>query len=395
MILFLDSANHYTTAQIGSKYDTASNATVVPGQGRIGSAALFFDTALTAKVIKNLTPSAFGAGGNVFTHGFAFKPVTIPGTYTIAILAMSAGLNISLQVTGTGQLQIVRSDTGAIVAISPAQTLRAGIGQYLEWQWNSNNGSGAGSAIIRVNQSVVAQATFPTLANTYTSVQFGPSGAQAGTFYVCDVYVLDGNATLPVGGITRADGTVTTLSDFLGNMSVQALLPTADGLNLTTGNTPWTPALSQPTNYTQVNSRSPVDGSGAAFNLGPTAGMRDAYVFRHPMAGTTIPGGGPWGYFVDGTPWPLYGVQWVARARANAAGVNLARLVRKIVTGTFAGDSLSQGTNVAVTNGTTKAYLEALSADPTNANAPWNLANLSLLTDQSLPGNVELGVVKV
>jgi hypothetical protein len=101
-----------------------------------------------------------------------------------------------------------------------------------------------------------------------------------------------------------------------------------------------------------------------------------------------------WGYFANGTPWPLYGVQWVLRGKANVAGVNLARVVRKIVTGTFAGDTLSQSANLPASQ-TLGYYLEPLTADPTNANAPWNFANVSLLADPTLPGNVEFGVVKV
>lgn len=395
MILFLDSTNHYATAQIATKYSTANNVTVVAAAGRLGGAALFFDTSQTANVTRTVTPSAFGAGGNVFTIGFALRPITIPGTFTVFKLTLSAGLTITLQVTATGQLQVLRSGVVGAIVISPASTVRSAVGSYVEVQWNANNGAGAGSVIVRVGSSVVAQTFFPTVANTYTSFQFGPSGVEAGTFYLSDVYVLDGNATLPVGGVTRQDGTKTFLNDFLGNMSVQAMLATADGPNLSVGNTKWTPALAQPANFSQINARQANDTSGSLFNVGPTAGMRDTYVYRHPRAGTFQPDGTPWGYFANGTPWPLYGVQWMARVQANAAGVNIARVVRKIVTGTFAGDTLSQGVNVAAANAVVQFYLEALSGDPTNANAPWNFANVSLLPDPTTAGNLEFGVVKV
>lgn len=395
MILFLDSANHYTTAQIGTKYTTSSSVTVVAAAGRLGGAALFFNTALTAKVTKTITPSAFGAGGNVFTIGFACRPVTLPtSTMTLLRLTMSGGLTVSVQVTSTGQVQVVRSDVVGAICISPANAVRAAVGAYLEFQWNSNAGSGAGSAIVRVNQSVVCQTLFLAIANTYSSFQFGPSGAEVGTFYVSDVYVLDGNATLPVGGITRQDGTVVTLSDFLGNMSVQAMLATSDGLALSTGNTKWTPALAQPLNYTQINARQADDISPSVFNLGPTASMRDTYIYRHPNADDLQPGSVPWGYFDDGTPWPLYGVQWVARVQANIAAQNIARVVRKVVTGTFAGDTLSQGSNVPVST-TASFYAEVLNGDPTNANAPWDFANACLLLDPTQVGAIEFGVVKV
>ena len=100
MILFLDSANHYSTAQIGTKYTTASNVTVVNGAGRLGAAALFFNTALTAKVTKTLTPSAFGAGGNLFTGSTAYA--TVVGSFNATPLQFGTNSVIRATIGSTG-----------------------------------------------------------------------------------------------------------------------------------------------------------------------------------------------------------------------------------------------------------------------------------------------------
>lgn len=399
-ILFVDSVGHYDTAQIGDKYASVADVTVVPGAGRLGGQALFFNAALPSSLTKTLTPAVLASGGHVFTLGVAYRPVTFNGSGVTTILSipLSNGNTVALQCTSVGQLKVVVISGGVLtVCLSAVGTLRVGVGVYLEFQWNSAV-QGAAQAIVRVNTSVVAQGTTTAVPTaTYDSVTFGGGSAEAGTWYLCDLYVLDGNTDLPVGGIPKADGSIATLGTFLGNISVQALLPVADGVNLDVDNTPWE-VEPQPTalpNVAQVQAQIATD-SVTQFNGGFPTGNRDAFQILHPRAGGQIPTG-RFGYLADqATPWPLYGVQWMARVKANTVGgPQIATVVRRIVTGAWADDTVVEGSPVTLSSEVYTFVVHAFQADPTQGNAPWNLAELALTLDPTTVGSLEIGIQKI
>lgn len=400
-LLFADSVGHYNTAQIGDKYAAATSVTVVPGAGRLGGQALFFDASIPASLQQNLIPSDLSHGGLLLTVGFAYKPVTLtagPGVTTLVSVPLSNGDTIKVQCTAVGQLQVVVVSGGVTpICVSAVGTIKKGVGVYLEVQWNSNAG-GFSQAILRVNTSVVAQGTFLSMPTaTYSSVTFGGGSVEAGTWYLCDLYLLDGNTTLPVGGIPRADGTIATLGTFLGNISVQALLPTQNGVNLSTGNTPWEvePQPNSLTNANQVQSQIATD-SVTEYNGGFPSGNRDAFQFLHPRAGGSIPSG-LYGYLDDQvTPWPLYAVQWVARLKSNnVGGPQVATVVRRIVDGIWVHDTVAEGSPVTLTDAAYTFVVQPFQADPTHANGPWNFAQLALLIDPTTFNGVEIGIQKV
>src|SRR5678815_2380042 len=93
MLLFCDSFSHYDTSQVNEKYppvfpDPATLVTIVPGAGRLGSQAAFFDAALGAlDNLRRAVPTASPA----LTVGCAFRWATPLTTVTLfSIIANEA-----------------------------------------------------------------------------------------------------------------------------------------------------------------------------------------------------------------------------------------------------------------------------------------------------------------
>lgn len=405
-LLFADSTNHYTTAQIAQKYDTASMVTVVPGAGRLSGQAIFCDATANAQLVKALAPHDLTHGGELFTCGFAFKPVVLtssPNPPWLLTLPLSNGTSLVLTCTGTGQLQILKVVTGGIVgsvvAVSPPNTVRLNVGCYIEVQFNLNDALHAtGRAAIHVNGVSVLTAVFPSqVGATYSSVTLakGPDGFSfGGKFYVADIYMLDGNTDFPVGGIRRLDGTVATLGTFLGNISVQAIVASNNGLNLYESNTPWVPALGGTDNVSNVRAQFAADNPSVGFNGGYPTGNLDSFQMSSPRAGAII--GTDFYGFTAGQPWPLYAVQAVARVKSGGAAPQFKPLVRRIVGGTIPTDLVVEGALRTVTDVDYYFELQPYQADPTNGNKAWDIRQV-ILNPHSASDvqDVEFGLHKV
>lgn len=397
MLLFCDSVQHYTTAQIGDKYTAVSSVTVVPAAGRLGGPALFFDASIPASLTQDLSPSALGSGGHLFTCGFALKPVTIGNAVptTLLRLTLSNADVYTVQMTPTHQLQIRYTGDPVVLVASPVNTLTPGVGCYVEIQIDLNKGTGIGQVILRVNGAVVATAVAPVFSGvSYTNVIVGGGSAEVGTWYLCDLYIVDGNTAQPVGGVTKTDGTVVTLGGFLGNISVQCFLPTQNGLNLAVANTPWTPVFGS-SNVAMVNALQAVD-SVAVFNGGHPTGNLDSYQFASPRAGAVL-ASGLYG-FAGATPWPVYAVQWVARVKSAGGSPQVAPMVRRVVAGggTLRTDIVVEGPTLTITDVDYAFAVVPFSGDPTNGNRAWQLPNTFLNpTSASRPTDVELGIQKL
>lgn len=405
MLLFCDSCAHYTTAQLADKYTSATAVTVVDGAGRLGSPALLFNASNHSALSKTLTPAALGAGGQRLTVGCAYRPLILtntPNAAPILQIPLSNNQTISLLATAKGQLVVVIAPTGGILyttlATSPLNTLSAGVGVYLELQVDLRTGATAfGKVTIRVNAATVVTSPIPALiATTYSSLILGggPVGfVFAGRWYLSDLVVLDGDTSLPVGGILTRKGTRVTLGDFLGNIHVQALLPVRDGANLSVGNVPWVPALGSD-NVANVNPPIATDNVSDSFNGGFPTGNNDTFGYRSPRAGSVV-AQGLYGT-TDGVAWPLYAVQWVARVKSNGGAPQVAPLIRRIVDGFFAGDIVAAGPTLTVTDVAYAFALVPLAADPTNSNKAWQLDAVALSTQPAAqPGDVELGIQKL
>lgn len=265
-LLWLDSFDHYATADLAAKYTSLSGSPViVAGAGRRGTAAL----RLISTGVNLTLPAASGA---VAIVGVAYKPAVITASGAAGLSVMSgATKQLTLNLSSAGFLQVYRgADTGTLlgtasVALTPATF------QFVEWKATIH--PSAGTVVLRVNEAVVL-----TLAAVNTSATGGtawdgfrlyyPAGGST-THEFDDLHLLDGTGAAP-------------LNDFLGDCNVDARYPS--GAGATTG---WTPSAGA--NYTCVDD--PTPNGDTDYTSTSTVGVTDTFVTQDaPVAGATLYG---------------------------------------------------------------------------------------------------------
>jgi hypothetical protein len=217
-LLFLDSFDHYQTAQILAKWTNAGAAGpggIVPGQGRCNTQAI--QLGANAFVTKGLT---FGSTTGIF--GFAFKPTTQvfnESNFAFVLAPTGSGLQLNLVRHLDGSIAIVRTDASPVVlATSAPDTVKLGSYYYLEWKVTIDNVAGA--VDLHVNGVSVCSAgpvdtqSDLTLSNVLSGVAlFGGASFLA---YFDDVYVVDSTGPAP-------------WNTFLGDTRVEYLRPDGPG----------------------------------------------------------------------------------------------------------------------------------------------------------------------
>lgn len=394
MILLLESFGPYATADLPAtgKWTSAAGVTIVSGGGRSGDPndnCAAFSTALSSVLSRTLTPAAVDT---VYTgtYGFALQVLTLGASATLASLRTAATrLNLILLDTGALQVRQVTGgvDLGVVCQSAGGVVPRATGGCYVEVKARFIDG--LSSAIqVRVSDQYgsmnpVAQGPLLAAADApWTTFRLGGGVAEeAATWRVADVYVTDGQPAATVA--IAPDGRLVANDGYLGNVHVEAVYPTADGVNLTVGNTPWTPN-SGVTHYTQVDEHPP-DGD-VTYELGDAEQM-DVYVYQSPRRASL--GFGRYGCF--GAYIPLYAIQWDGDLRVEDIPVSVFPIVRRIVTGTIAEDVIAQLQELVVEDTAYLYFPVVIDRDPTNANQPWSMAVvLSATTLQ--PGDMEFGI---
>ena len=416
MLLFCDSFSHYSTSQINDKYppvafDPISSVTIVPGAGRLGGGAAYFDTTLgDMNRIGRLTPTA----DPTITVGLAYRTDVLPGPGGHTILTISLNhplappdITVHLQAHptpgGDGTTFSVSASYGTVSdwpglsLTSPLdKMLPLGATGYLELQiCLTPDGISNGFATLRITGFAVDYCSFPARTGTWASIQLGGQtpfsiGTELGSWYICDLYVTDGVAPNP---------------SFLGDVHIVALFPTADGYNLDIDNTPWVTSAealySNPSaaHYLQLNA--PVAPDTGGREMGYTAGNLSSFLFTHPQAGTYLPNGDLWGY-TTGVPWELIALQWVARVRSlSAATPAISPVIREISGGTIPTDNtLIDAPDVPLPPGTLPGFTQyAFACVPYDYNplygAPWQVPALLLQLVPGVPNTVEMGIYKV
>jgi hypothetical protein len=174
-ILFLDSFDHYTTADLGKKWDATGSGTVSAGNGRNGTASMRMpgNAGGPVKNVPNMQ--------TVFA-GFAFRMNGTPpgGGFTIYVLNDGGTNQASLNVNGSGFLEVRRGIT-TVLATAATNALSAGTYYYIEARFTLH--SSFGVAEVHVNGTTVINATgLNTIvtANAYaTSVSLSCGGTGA------------------------------------------------------------------------------------------------------------------------------------------------------------------------------------------------------------------------
>lgn len=329
-----------STGPLGTKgwsFVTDSQSPIGITPGRITGNAFFITENSTASNIGAATKSLPSALLN-FVVGFAFQTSNRP-TQTTEFLMLRAG--------STNTLRICQDTTGHMVILNSGgsgftgSVLNINTWYFLEVKVVINGASGSFSTQIN---GVTDIAT--------TTLNFGSSGVDniqpiggtppagtglshfAGTNYYDDMYVLDTSAS--------------PNNNFLGDVTVETLYPSADGAHLQ-----WTPD-SGTAHFSRVNEHtgSYPDGD-LSYVADDVSGDRDSYVYNDLI----------------GTLGSVFAIQTNAYARKDDVGVRQINMVARPTTTDFDG--------AAQTLSTTYGYFSEIRETNPDTSSQWTIAQVN------------------
>jgi hypothetical protein len=186
--------------------------------------------------------------------GAAFSFSQITATYSMFTNGMAR-----VTLVNGGYVALYRSDNNTQVAVSSAPVWSgANVWRYIELKHIPSTGA----CEIRVDGILRVSGTVPTAASVTTlNLECQGTGAQT---YIDDLYVLD--------------STGTTNNNYLGDVRVQTLLPSADGANLA-----MTPD-SGTTHYNRVNEAA---SDTTSYVSSASVGVKDSYRYQQLTANTS------------------------------------------------------------------------------------------------------------
>lgn len=205
---FIDSFDHYASADIPQKYSDSNAVSISPGNGRRGTGSLRISSSgghITRVQAAHAT----------WVVGFAFKASSLPGSYTAFLqLQDSATVHVDIRIGADGTLRATRN--GTTLATS-TNSLSAGSFYYVETKITIDDTVGA--IEVRVNGSstnwinITGQDTRNGAAATANLIRI--SGIGAPTVDIDDLYICDGAGS--------------TNNNFLGDVRVDCYMPNANG----------------------------------------------------------------------------------------------------------------------------------------------------------------------
>lgn len=367
MLLFVDSASHYSTAQITQKWSAETAVTVDPTAGRLGTGALAFDAGASSVLsLSGIFEDLSLQGAETLVVGVAINLLTLPSTATVFGLnqAIASGLPPDAAEAGLTLLRFTTTFSTIYVNLTPLGAIRVfnlpltdanlqpvemsallvgqtgngavtiGRGCYLEVQVVlPGHSHGVDDVVVRVNGATVFSALIllgTPSGTTWDSVSIGGPNtqvnavyfnAESGTFLATDYYLLD---AVPVPSLvpdpSNQNPEVTTylsFDTFLGNVKVEACFPMADSLDAS--QLQWTPSTGVD-HYPLIDSPVADDTTNVSSD---TVGQIDLYRY----VATTLTGGLDPTTLGDNNPFlaqPLFAMQWCWRVDAAAVTHTLA-----------------------------------------------------------------------
>lgn len=257
-VVFMDSFDHYATAQIPYKYDLRNGDTIVSA-GRNGTNCINLSTEV-AYAIKSIpsTGTTVVIGGAMYPVG----PTSYGNTNEVPLLGFRLGSTdqISLRQTNTGYLTVCRNSTTAIAT----STFVAPFGLWTHVQMKVLlSTSATGTVEVKANGTTIISLTNVVTATTSATVDSARiSGLRNGGCRWDDLYVCDGG-------------------DFLGDCRVECILPSGNG-----NSSQWVGSDADSTdNYALVDEAS---ADTADFVESSTVSNEDTYAYGDvtPTAGT-------------------------------------------------------------------------------------------------------------
>ena len=222
-LLFIDSFDHYQADQMPAKWTTVHENTPAPeilvGGGRCGTNCLRMRFSATAFVTKGL---AFGSTTVVTGFALQFVQFSTINNLKFFFYNASGDEQLALSRAEDGSLHVWRMDTasGVLLASSVPDVVRTLNWYFIEFKATIDNAAGA--IEVRVNgATVISAAGIDTQASgapaAVTEIKFDSLGGQV-NYLVEDLYALDSTGGAPN-------------NDFLGDVRVEYLRPTAPGAN--------------------------------------------------------------------------------------------------------------------------------------------------------------------
>lgn len=297
-LLFIDSFDHYQSAQIPAKWSTVGNPllppTIVVGAGRCGTNAIRFNVTPGRSATKGIP---FGGAGDVAILGFAIQ-ITEQGLATampFLYLLNFDNEQLSLRRSTDGTLSVYREDPAPVLlGQTPPDVTRIGEYYYIEIKATISNAAGA--VVVRVNGvTQLTLAGIDTQSSLSATAQVSGFRFQGGAnfaYYLDDLYAAD------------AQGAVN--NDFLGDSRVEYLSPVAPGANQA-----WL-LVGKPTHWEAVSDGASPDGD-TSYIYTTSSGVVDTQEYSN----TGLPAG------------TIFGLQIGLYARKTDAGLrSLAPIVR-------------------------------------------------------------------
>lgn len=395
MTLQLEGFDAYATAQVpaSEKWSAATEVTIVAGGGRSGAASdncAHFDTRVGSVLSKTVSPTAV-SGVYTATWGQAVRILSLIGNLTLGSIRTALS-EFELFVNDQGKVWIQQTsggvDLGTICASADHAVPIGTGGTYIEVQIRFEAGVSTACQLRVRDQwgtmNLVAQGALLALSpadQPYTTLVHGGGIVDGpGEWHVDDIYLNDG---VPAATAIPYNGQLIYNDGYFSDTHIDAVYPTADGLNLATGNTPWVPN-SGPTQYTQIDEHPPDEDTSYI-----EAGLTDqtsTFAFQSPRQGDGFGRVGCTGPNV-----PIYAIQWDGRLRTEAGERPIAPILRRIIGGTLATDLVVQAASIVIALTSYGYYPRVFDRNPTLSNAYWTFANFFR---QALPvaGDMEFGV---
>jgi hypothetical protein len=270
-LLFYDGFDHYSTAELGDKYLSATgNITVNATEGRRGTGCYQVTDSFAVDYI--IAP--ISGAKTTYIVGFALK-VTNWGGHDMANhrYAMTpqfisdSGTELALRLNDDKKFEVIRGPAiappSAILATG-TQVIQTNKWYYIEIKYFANDTTG--TAEVRINNLVDIDFTGDTVGTSdqINRIDIGNSGGWSMAYYLDDFYICDDLGT--------------EANDFLGDVKVETEFPTGAGAN-----TQWTPTAGA--NWQCVDESTPNDDTDYVHTN--ISGYYDTYEFGNL---TTISG---------------------------------------------------------------------------------------------------------
>ena len=253
-VLFMDSFDHYVSADITKKWTSLSVTAISAANGRNGTASARMSNYFN-ELKKTLTAKQ--------THiiGVALRISAYPASNQALIsLYDGATTQCDVRITSAGKLLVTRA--GTQLGTTGTTILSLNTFYYIEFKCKIDNTTGT----TEVHINTVAEANLTTTGQDTQNT----ANATADTLKLGDVNNGGTAANVDWDDLYWCDNSGAQNNDFLGDCRVQALLPSGAG-----GNTQWTPLSGA--NYTNVDEAAPNDDTDYVSDA--TVGDRDTYAY--------------------------------------------------------------------------------------------------------------------